>query len=184
MIDKLLLWNGSNASERSGPTGSWVGNAEEGYPVFLLDLPCLFQKRDKDITNEFVLLIYVLLVLGYWFVDPSQVQEWIWDPSYIRHLSVCSVLVLDIGWRSWVVIIPWWRIYSISFPRMFSRPWEGCTWFLPLIEPVGRGDLDFGFISFGPTVHPFFRFSHCVKFPLYIGNTSSGFNFTYFFSND
>ena len=43
---------------------SCVGDAEEGYPVFLLDLPTLFRKRDRDITNEFVLLVYVPLFRG------------------------------------------------------------------------------------------------------------------------
>lgn len=39
---------------------------------------------------------------------------------------------------------------------------------------VGHGDLGFDFISFGPIVHPFFRFSRCENSPLYIGNVSSG----------
>ncbi|KAK8799803.1 hypothetical protein WA588_002627, partial [Blastocystis sp. NMH] len=71
----------------------FIGNANEGYPVFLLDLPYLFQKRDKDITNEFVLLIHTLRKCedGYGILLISGTFQYV---SYADYPFVKSLLYL------------------------------------------------------------------------------------------
>jgi hypothetical protein len=48
-----INWFGSFSISNS------LGNAADGFPVFMLDLPALFTSGKKDITKEFSLFVHV-----------------------------------------------------------------------------------------------------------------------------